>query len=173
MLFSRPTTVGWVTKIPDSNESGGDRCCIFWESGGPLTREHAIAGWITDLLNALEPCGPTPEWALQYAAGRLVERDRQHRAADPTVVVRTVCEECNSGWLSDLERRVRPVMEPMIRGRGVTLSLEHQIDVATWVSKTVAALEFHEPATAVTRPQDRRLIREELRSPHHHLVRLA
>ena len=170
---SRPTTVGCVIKTPDSNESVGDRRCIFCKSGGPLTREHVIAGWITDILNDMEPSDPTPKWGLHYTAGGIVERNRRHPAGEPTVIVRTVCEACNSGWLSDLERRVKPVMEPMVRGRGVTLSMEQQIDVATWASKTVAALEFHEPTTAVTKPEDRRLIRGELRPPHHHLVRLA
>jgi hypothetical protein len=165
--------VDGVTELHGASEPGGGRRCIFCESEGPLTREDVIPRWVADILNDMEPGDPEPEWRLHYTAGGLVERDRQHPTGDPTVIVRTVCERCNNGWMSELEERVKPIMEPMIRGQRVTLDVEQQLDVATWASKTVAALEFHEPTTVITRPEDRHLIREQLRPPHHHLVRLA
>jgi hypothetical protein len=125
------------------------------------------------VLNDLEPPEPKPEWRTHYTAGGLVERDRQHAAAGPTVIVRSVCESCNTGWMASLEGRVRPVLEPMIRGKTVSLTVEQQLDAATWASKTIIALESFEPTATVARMEDRRLVREQLRPPVHHLVRLA
>ena len=121
----------------------------------------------------MEPSHPRPEWVVSYQAGGIIERDRQHGTTGPMVVVKNVCGSCNHGWMSQLEGRIKPIMAPMIRGARVTLNTEQQVDLATWASKTVAALEYHEPTSVVTRPKDRELIRTELRPPHHHRVRLA
>lgn len=112
-------------------------------------------------------------WGVHYTAGGLVERDRQRPTGEASVVVRSVCRQCNGGWMATLEGRVRPLMTPLIRGERVLLDVNQQIDIATWASKTVAALEFHEPTTVVARREDRELIRTQGRPPHHHLVRIA
>lgn len=150
-----------------------ERRCIFCGDDGRLTREHVIAQWIIEVLNDMEPGDAAPDWGTHYWAGGTVERERQHAASAPTVVVRAVCADCNGHWMAAIEGRARPVLEAMIRGRRVSLDIHQQLDVAAWASKTIAALEFHEPSTVVTRQEDRDLIRRELRPPHHHRVRLA
>lgn len=149
------------------------RRCVFCDSDGPLTREHAIPRWLGEVLHDMEPDSAGAEWRSHYTAGGLVERDRQHDIHRPVVVVRAVCEACNTGWMAALEGRVKPIMEPMVRGQRVTLSPVEQLEVATWASKTVFALEAHEPTTALALVEDRQLIRTELRPPFHHRVRLA
>lgn len=156
--------------IPDS---GNERTCIFCSAVGPLTREHVLAVWTAEVLHTAEPDDPPPEWRSHYTAGGVVDRDRQHGTSRPGVVVRAVCESCNSGWMAGLEARVQPLLEPMIRGHRTALDPVQQVEVATWASKTVAAMEFHERTTVIMRAEDREVIRRELRPPHHHLVRLA
>jgi hypothetical protein len=75
--------------------------------------------------------------------------------------------------MSNLERRAKPLIEPMVRGQNKTLDPPEQLEVATWASKTVLALEYREPGTVVARPEDRRLIMNQLHPPPHHCVRLA
>ncbi|MEZ5343767.1 MAG: hypothetical protein R2706_20730 [Acidimicrobiales bacterium] len=147
------------------------RRCIFCEAAGPLTREHVIPLWLTEIISDQEP--ETPDWRIHYSSGGLVERDRQYSVPDPTVIVRAVCGSCNTGWMSELEQRVQPLIGPMVGGHRTTLDPRQQLEVATWASKTMMALEFHEPGTSVTTPADRTLMRSELRPPHHHRVRLA
>ncbi len=42
-----------------------------------------------------------------------------------------VCEPCNSGWMSDLEDQVKPILDPMIRGHHVELGDNEQTKLAT------------------------------------------
>lgn len=151
------------------------RACIFCGSVGSLTREHVIPRWVCAVLDDLEPDDIPRDWGQHYTAGGFVgkERDRQYGVTEPTVIVRAVCEACNAGWLAGLEGRVKPVLEPMIRGVSTTLDAAQQVDIATWASKTIIGLEFHDPIGVVSRPEDRELVREEVRPPHHHRVRLA
>jgi hypothetical protein len=41
--------------------------------------------------------------------------------------LRAVCGTCNSGWMSDLEAAVRPLIEPMIWGYNASLTTGQQI----------------------------------------------
>lgn len=141
------------------------RRCIFCESDGPLTLEHAIPQWLAAALHDMEPGDPTPEWRSQYWAGGQVEDDRQHPIHRPTVVVRRVCETCNGGWMSRLERQAKPFIAPMVRGQRTTLEPAEQLVVATWASKTILAVEYHEPEMVVARPEDRVLVMDQLQPP--------
>lgn len=159
--------------VPFGFMGDGKRRCVFCGSAGPLTKEHAIARWIGDVLEEMEPGDARPKWGVHYTAGGLIERDRQHPVAEASVVIRAVCRTCNGGWMASLEGRVKPWMERMMRGEPVVLDIRQQLDLATWASKTIVTLEFHEPTTVIARPEDRELIRSEGRPPHHHVVRVA
>jgi hypothetical protein len=152
---------------------GGERRCIFCNRVGPLTREHVIPAWVVEILNELEVGYPGPAWGLHYTSGGAVERERQHSVADPTVVVRQVCEVCNNGWMSLLELAVKDKLGAMIRGHSVSLDPKEQLAIATWASKTAIAMEAYEPAMAVTSKDDRRLMVSQLRPPSHHRVRIG
>jgi hypothetical protein len=162
-----------MVESPAAKVEAGGRRCVFCSAPGPMTREHAIPTWLAGVLEDMEPGDGSPDWYTQYNAGGLVERDRQHPVGQPGVVVRAICEPCNTGWMSRMEAAMRLVIEPMIRGVKTALSLQEQLDVATWASKTVVALESHEPTVLVTLPDDRDLIRTQGRPPAHHQVRLA
>jgi hypothetical protein len=112
--------------------------CGFCECAGKITNEHVFGEWIGRLFGAgrgklpmahtltLEG-GPTRAWH----AFRL---DQQ---------VRMACQECNGGWMSDLESKIQPVIEPMILGRRqVRLSLPAQILISTWAIKTAMVTEY-------------------------------
>ena len=54
-----------------------------------------------------------------------------------------ICEECNSVWLSRLERAVKPLLAPMaVSASPTTLSPARQKLLATWAVKTVLLLEL-------------------------------
>ena len=77
--------------------------------------------------------------------------------------VRMACESCNTGWMSDFETEVRPIITPMIRGNArVPLTLRGQKAVATWAVKTAMVAEFLQklPTRYFTQSERRSLMEE-------------
>ena len=118
--------------------------CVFCERNRKLTREHVWPQWVRSSLD--HPAGPgTATRTVIRAGGR---EEWSYRARPANVVVRSVCEECNGGWMSELEQRAMPVLLPMIEDRGpVTLEASDADTVATWALKTslAAGSEFKPP----------------------------
>jgi len=80
------------------------------------------------------------------------------------IVVRQVCAGCNNGWLHDLERAFRAVMEPVL-GKGtspIALSPGSQLVVATWAVKTWFLFELARPDEVGGRTLNGRPILHEL-----------
>jgi hypothetical protein len=65
--------------------------------------------------------------------------------------VKTVCEACNSGWMSDLETTVRPFLGPLALGHRTSLAATDQGALATWLWKTMLMFDCSKP----TRSYDR------------------
>lgn len=59
------------------------------------------------------------------------------------------CANCNSGWMSNLERETIPILEPMILfedfRRTIGLSPRDQAILARWAYKTTLVLDFAFP----------------------------
>lgn len=66
---------------------------------------------------------------------------RNFRQTPFSATVRAVCPSCNSGWMSDLESAVSPVLAGMIRGNGRELHKGGQQAIATWAFLRIAILE--------------------------------
>jgi hypothetical protein len=63
----------------------------------------------------------------------------------PKLTVKCVCEQCNNGWMSRLENRVRPHLEPLLTGQPRVLDAEAQTTISTWAVKTTMVLEGMDP----------------------------
>jgi len=73
------------------------------------------------------------------------------------------CRDCNSGWMHDLEAKIRPIIMPMIVPitagvRRVPLDLSSQLLIAAWAVKTGMVTEF------LVQPHQRYFTREERRA---------
>jgi hypothetical protein len=74
------------------------------------------------------------------------------RQAPPfSIQVKRVCATCNNGWMNDLETAARPLLEPMIVGRGRALHRDGQRTIATWAMKTMLMFEFAYPEQLIPR----------------------
>lgn len=109
--------------------------CIFCGSTTiKITKEHVYGQWLRDLY-----AGET------HAAHRLIREDGTGATfpGNPfDLQVRVPCEECNNGWMNDMEVAVRPFLEPMIRSEQVTeLPSESQRSLAAWAVKTALMLQ--------------------------------
>jgi hypothetical protein len=67
------------------------------------------------------------------------------RASKPRLPVKWVCASCNSGWMSRLENRAKPVIESILDEKVTSLSVSAQAILARWSVKTVMVLEAIDP----------------------------
>jgi len=73
----------------------------------------------------------------------------------PSYITRKVCRDCNSRWMSRLEARVQPVLEPLMHARITTLGDDEQDVLAFWAVKTALVFQSMESElTKWARPAD-------------------
>ena len=114
--------------------------CIFCR-GGPLTREHVLPKWLRSV-------SPTDEAMVYFREVGGTRVHWQQRAFDATA--KSVCEPCNTGWMSALEAEARPVLEASILGRACEFDAGAQAIAARWAFKT--CLVFAATQTPKTLP---------------------
>jgi len=98
---------------------------------------------------------------------------RSHGQRRPEIVVKAVCERCNNGWMSELEVQVRPILEPMVRGQPVRLSVEDQVVLARWAAKVAVLLDHYEDGVVVLGDHDLAHIHLEGSAPPSFHIRIA
>jgi hypothetical protein len=114
--------------------------CVFCGSTTTkITKEHVPADWIGKLFDS-DPL-------VQVES---VQRDgtvKTFRIPPFEQTVRVVCEKCNTGWMSELEGKVKPKLGPMIlHGRPTELDPPLQRLFATWAVKTAFMFGYFHPA---------------------------
>jgi hypothetical protein len=150
--------------------------CIFCGETGAtvkITREHTFSDWINEVLTP-DIVGPDMTFERSILHGPQAGTMNSWRVTQvASHKLRSVCQSCNSGWMSDLEGQVRPLIEPMIQGFNAPLDPEDQITVATWATLKAAVFEFVWTDTPVFTVADRQLIMTQNRPPAGVQVRLA
>jgi hypothetical protein len=56
--------------------------------------------------------------------------------------VRCVCIKCNSGWMSSLQERAKPIVETMLDLSAFTLTQEAQSVLSAWIAMAVITAEY-------------------------------
>jgi hypothetical protein len=150
--------------------------CIFCGVTGAnvkITREHTFSDWINEVLTP-DVVGPdiTCERSIHYGpqAGTVSTWPAKEVAGHK---IRAVCEPCNTGWMSDLETAVQPLIEPMIKGYNGSLTTDEQITVSTWASMKTAVFEYVWTDEPILTATDREVIMTQNRPPASVQVRLA
>ena len=124
------------------------RSCIFCGQTSRLTNEHVWPEWVSKLL-----CERSSKFA--HCSRRVTATDDTtiptgtSRKLD--VTTRTVCRDCNCGWLSEFENRVKSLAAPLIAGEGVAagvLAPESQALLAAWAYKMAMLLDVAHPSTS-------------------------
>jgi len=89
---------------------------------------------------------------------------------DPEITVKSVCGQCNNGWMSDLETVNIPIIGSMFNDLSITLNHDMQRKVAEWTVKTAMVLDSTRPKAAGARfyrKSDCAAMRESLTMPQH------
>jgi hypothetical protein len=105
----------------------------------PATREHVIPAWARRSFDIHGPV--TVDRREEPAAGPVVRVGKiQHLNI---TLDEAICKYCNTVWLSQLEREVRPFLAPMAASaKPTTLDSRLQALLATWAVKTVLLFEL-------------------------------
>jgi len=139
-----------------SREKPATTCCLF--CGRPWTpgivrksKEHPLGDWIRQLEKN------HPPEHMSYSTGMVLGDDLSElvqvrpevtykKAPLLTVHTRDVCEDCNTGWMSDMEETAKPVILQIAQaaqfGITIAVSREHARDLAVWAQKTALAYEL-------------------------------
>lgn len=144
-----------------------------WCGGRPLTREHLVPQWLTQVLGETFPLDDGYRFAYTHATEAGEGPLRSFDQSAPTVVVRAVCEPCNGGWMSQLEEQAIPVVGPMVRGESFRLDMESQLTLTRWASKVVALLDHYEADSVGLGPAELDEIRSGGHAPGSFHIRLG
>jgi hypothetical protein len=120
------------------------RACIFCDN--PLTgiraKEHAIPRWLMEYLGITDDQLSS---AVAQSVDNAILIDRKMDAA--SFVEGRVCENCNHGWMSDLETASIDLLKPLIDGERniLTLSNDERTTLAKWTTKTAYVISHAAP----------------------------
>lgn len=115
------------------------KSCVFCQTlltKENRSKEHVIPQWLLDFLDIRqEKIQPT-----HFSHQGHLKSTRDHSLE--SLIAGQVCEECNGGWMSNLEQETIPILKPLITGVRVVVELndkERQI-LGRWTAKTAFAL---------------------------------
>jgi hypothetical protein len=120
--------------------------CVFCGFEGRLSREHVWPQWVR--RHAFEEQGISTEnisryWFTRERPGTAPLKSTDKKGASRlSLVSRHACEMCNKGWMSDLERRIIPVLGPMMDGRSTELSAIDLKALRAWAVKTALSFAY-------------------------------
>jgi hypothetical protein len=98
----------------------------------------------------------------------LKKREFQTRPGSvATKKIRVVCEDCNNGWMNDLEELARPILEPLIAGRPTVLNQNQQRSLAQWITMKVMVAEHNTPEDVVIPRADKELFKADRSIPRY------
>lgn len=145
--------------------------CIFCgDTDSPLSKEDAWPKWLNALLQI--PDGKTAGLVIQGAGEQRHEKPGMTRI-HPSIT-KKVCRVCNNGWMAKLEGKVKPILEPLVRGEARLLSEADQRLLARWAIKTAMVLQHTIPGETGFPPIDvYRWVMENDEPPVRHRVYIA
>ncbi|MBI1332737.1 MAG: hypothetical protein GC165_07635 [Armatimonadetes bacterium] len=123
-------------------------------------REHVFPKWLLELQDAtnktVEP--------IKFDADLKITSRRKHDFG--SLLAGSVCANCNSGWMSNLEGEVQPILKSLILNEiGVNeLSINERRILARWVCKTAYCIDSASDGRSRVPPRHRQKLREDTNS---------
>lgn len=141
--------------------------CIFCGEVRKRSNEHIWPEWISKLFPG--------DGDFHYVRfNKDGSEDVQWKAPKFNHTIRSVCKTCNEGWMATLERLIKPLIEPAIRGSRVFYEPVHQEAIAVWAAKMAMVFDYahEEPRHAFTQGE-RKTLAKTGRPPFGFVVWLA
>jgi hypothetical protein len=102
-------------------------CLFCGATDRKITKEHIWPQWLADVLRGLPRLGRVERWS-STAGG---QASRQPFLSS---TVKVFCDECNNGWMSQLEAAAKPLVGPMVLDEAMDLDAAAQRIVANWIA---------------------------------------
>ena len=141
--------------------------CIFCTGFG-LSKEHIWSKW----TYALVPNKPTDthdrgHFVTSGSDPRTFEkRDvKSYQGNVNTIRLRVVCKTCNNGWMSRLDKAVKPILSPLILCEPIQLDERSQALLSTWIAMKGMVAEHARPEDAASVQEERSLLMDKLLAP--------
>ena len=106
------------------------RGCHFCDNTAD-SKEHAWPKWLASRFGGAQSVLDAQIGDKKYVA----------RSNFPEITVRSVCSQCNNGWMSRLEEDARPAIELLLSDRKGMLDVREMHLVAAWSLKTSMVFE--------------------------------
>ena len=142
--------------------------CVFC-GRTDLSREHVWSVWTHEFIR--KPNNPNKfirrRLSTSAVTGITKELSKKESHGDVTTIkLKVVCKNhCNSGWMSRLEARVKPILIPLLTGSPVVLNHYNQEILSTWIAMKLMIAEFSVPDDIVTPALERSLLMGRRRPP--------
>src|SRR5580658_1325364 len=110
-----------------------DRQCIFCNNQAK-TKEHLWPAWTLENRPKKVPFKQTRgKGPATYFCGE--------------VEAKCVCEQCNTGWMSALEERIKPILGPLMADFSIPIDVTQQRCISVWSVKMAMVWEAMKPAS--------------------------
>jgi hypothetical protein len=144
------------------------RKCIFCDQSKKLTKEHLWSKWTRQLVShdILKH-----EYADHIFKVDGVDRNVRTYGWDPrNSTIKSVCHECNNGWMSSLDGAGKPILSLLIKGEAASLDADSQKLIATWVAMKTMVGEFFDPVKAAIPLSERQFLRDRRQPPDNWII---
>lgn len=136
------------------------RQCIFCDNFVD-SKEHIWSEWMHDILEGQPDAKYNRHTVTRWADGR-------EETTGPTgkpgnifnIQVRSVCRDCNNGWMNRAEGAVKPFLRIMIAGEPISIDSEQMGALARWCAHKFIVMEHAAAETSVTPRCDRVALRD-------------
>lgn len=122
--------------------------CLFCPNPAD-SLEHVVPQWLLRCISP-ETEGAFPIRVARYVDGEGNKDERAHISL--SAKARIVCVRCNTGWMRDLESKIRPILNPLIEKQfpipahtRLDELRQHAPMLALWLSKTALTTSMFLP----------------------------
>jgi hypothetical protein len=124
------------------------RFCIFCGAAG-LTKEHIWADWSAEYIPKNVRGHGKQELRIDFdekAKETVAFRNLKPIDGDPrSRKSKCVCKQCNEGWMSRIQEKVKPIALKMILGNSVILGVAEQRLISSWITMATMASDAQNP----------------------------
>ena len=104
------------------------RLCIFCGRTAD-SKEHLWPAWIHRRVKNRE------------SVRKQIGKEPHAWTTNPEIKIKSVCTDCNNGWMSNLESRSIPTLGSLVQDLTVPLDVSQQELISVWAVKTIMVLE--------------------------------
>lgn len=165
-----------MSKPPKVKHRHGRRQCIFCEQQSKMSKEHIFGKWLAEYFPRdafSQHMAAHVYWPKKIITRAPVDKRRNEPGHSGSRKLRVVCQDCNNGWLSQLEEWASKALPPMIAGERCNLLPAGQTKLATWAVKTAMVASEFKPRPVTIAQDERTLLMNELHPPQNWFVWIA